>query len=119
MISKIISTYLADGLGFLTAAYLIPGFDINLNNYVPFLLLVAVFAAIHIVIQPIIKLILSPLILITFGLFNLVITGALLYIVDIYSQYITITGFLPLLYGTLIITIANIILNTGHRIFRN
>ena len=53
---------------------------------------------------------------ITLGLFNLVINGGLLYIVDKYSQNLTINGLPALIYGTLIITIVNVII---HQLLRS
>jgi uncharacterized membrane protein YvlD (DUF360 family) len=52
---------------------------------------------------------LGPIIILTLGLFNLVINAGLLYIVDKYSQNLTITGLPALAYGTIIITIVNVI----------
>ncbi len=114
MLSKAIITFISYAAGFLAAAYLIEGFDLTFT-LPSFLALIAVFTLIHLIIRPLIKLVLSPLILITFGLFNLVITAALLYIVDIYSAHISITGLTPLIYSTVVITIISLMFQAfGH-----
>ena len=109
---------IANTIAFLGAAYLVPNFDINLNNLGAFVALVIIFSVIQLLLRPFIKLVLSPLILVTLGLFNLVITGGILFIVDKYSENISINGLMPLIYGTLIITAVNMLLGTGRRMFR-
>ncbi|PIR87660.1 MAG: hypothetical protein COU10_03480 [Candidatus Harrisonbacteria bacterium CG10_big_fil_rev_8_21_14_0_10_45_28] len=118
MIQRSIALLIANSIAFLGAAYLIPNFSLDLNNVPAFIALIAVFSAIQLILRPIIKMVLSPLIIITFGLFNLVITGGILYLVDKYSQNITINGLTALLYTTLIVTIVNIVFNTGSRLFK-
>ncbi|MDP2629631.1 MAG: phage holin family protein [Candidatus Harrisonbacteria bacterium] len=103
MIRKIILTYLANFLALLAAAYFIPGFDI-VGSFKGFLALIGIITLIHLIIRPFIKLALSPIIFLTFGLFNIVINAAILFIIDIYSQNISIDGLLPLLYATLLIS---------------
>lgn len=109
MIRNVIVSFIANTLGLLGAAYFVAGFNIDSTNLVAFAALVGIFTLITLVIRPIIKFVLSPIIVLTFGLFNLVITGGLLMIVDNYSQYLTIGGLPALLYGTLIITIINVV----------
>ena len=111
MIRNVITALVANAIGLLGAAYFVAGFNVDATDLVAFGALVAVFTAVTLIIRPIIKLVLSPLIVLTLGLFNLVITGGLLMIVDNYSEYLTINGLPALLYGTLIITIINIIVH--------
>lgn len=111
MIRRVITALIANTAGLLGAAYFVAGFDIDTTDLVAFVALIGIFTVITLVIRPIIKFVLSPIIVLTFGLFNLVITGGLLMIVDNYSAHITINGLPALLYGTLIITIINVILH--------
>ncbi|MBI3495259.1 phage holin family protein, partial [Candidatus Berkelbacteria bacterium] len=90
-------------------------FDLNISNWQAFAALVAVFTFLNIIIKPLIRFFLGPLVILTFGLFNLVITGGLLYILDLYSQNLTITGLSALVAGTLIITVVNMIIHVVHR----
>ena len=115
MIKKIILGLLGNAAGLLAAAYLVKDFDVNISNWVAFASLIVVFTFVTLIIRPIIKLVLTPVIILTFGLFNLVITDGLLYIVDKYSQNLTISGLPALIYGTLLITIINIIFRLGER----
>lgn len=112
MITHLIAAILGNGAALLAAAYFVDGFNLNLSTgWESFAALVAVFSFISLVIKPLLKLFLGPLIIITFGLFNLVITAGILYIVDNYSENLTITGLPAIVYGTLIITIVNVIIH--------
>ena len=111
MIRKVITALASNALGLLGAGYFVAGFNINTSDLVAFGALIGVFTVVTLIIRPLIKLVLSPIIILTFGLFNLVITAGLLLIVDNYSAHLTISGLPALLYGTLIITIINVIIH--------
>ncbi|MDP3881017.1 MAG: phage holin family protein [bacterium] len=109
-IGRAISAYLGNVVAFLAAAFLITGFDL-IGSVSGFLLLMLVVTVIHLLIRPIIKLVFSPVIILTLGLFNIVINAIILYIVDIYSQNISIDGLMPLFYGTLLISVVGVLLH--------
>jgi putative membrane protein len=64
------------------------GRDDVLMTVLSFLLVAVVFGAVHAIIGPIIKVLSTPLYIVTFGLINLVINGALLLFVAWLSQLI-------------------------------
>ncbi len=116
MITHIIAAILGNGAALLAAAYFVDGFNLTLGpSWVPFAALVGVFTVISLVIKPLLKLFLGPIIILTLGLFNLVITAGILFVVDKYSENLTITGLhsgIPaLVYGTIIITVVNLIIH--------
>jgi putative membrane protein len=111
MIRSVITAFIANALGLFGAGYFVANFNIDTTDLVAFAALVGVFTLITLIIRPIIKFVLSPIIVLTLGLFNLVINGGLLMIVDNYSTHITIDGLPALLYGTLIITIINVVVH--------
>lgn len=104
----LILSFLGNCLAFLAAGFLVSGFDIS-GSVKAFLVLMAFVTLVHVIVRPILKLIFSPLILITLGLFSFVINVIILYVIDIYSQNISITGLMALLLGTLIISFVNIL----------
>ncbi len=65
--------------------------------------------ALHAVIRPVLKTILSPLIWITLGLFTLVINGAILWVVDYFLNFMLIDGFVTLLWVTMIVSLIGVI----------
>jgi len=111
MISRFISTFIANAIAFLVSAQFITGFTINFEP-ISFGLLILVFTLINLLIRPIVKLVLTPFIIVTLGLFNLVIGAGFLYIIDIYSKNISISSISALIYGTLIIAFVNLLLQT-------
>ena len=110
MIRHVITALIANTVAFLAAAYFVANFNIDTTDLIAFAALIGVFTLITLVIRPIIKFVLSPIIVLTFGLANIAINAGLLLIVDNYSQYLTISGLPALLYGTLIITIINVVI---------
>lgn len=58
-------------------------------------------------VRPIVKVLTFPLILVTLGLFNIVINLAILWGVDFILPQLEITGFLPLLWTTIIVSVIN------------
>ena len=104
-------------VAFLEAVYFIPGFQIS-AGYVNFLLAAGVLTLINAFIRPILKLLFTPIIFLTFGLGTLIINALMLYLLDKFLTNITITGTLSLIYATLIITAVNLVISfTGKRIF--
>src|SRR3989344_1945656 len=99
MIRNVITALIANTIAILASAYFVAGFNVDTTDLVAFAALIAVFTAITLILRPIIKFVLSPIIVLTFGLANIAINAGLLLIVDNYSQYLTISGLPALLYG--------------------
>ncbi len=62
---------------------------------------------IHLAVRPLLKFVLSPLILLTFGLFTIIINMFTLFLLDTFSDPLTIQGYAPLFLGTLIVGFAH------------
>ena len=63
------------------------------------------------------KTILAPLVWLTLGLFTIVINAGVLTLVDFFTTDITINGLVALLYGTLIISAANLVVGMSVKSF--
>ena len=100
------------------AAYFVSGFNVSFNFY-DFIKVVIIFTALNFLIKPIIKLILSPIIIITLGLGLILVNGAILYMLDFFSENITITGLTSLFYATLIIGAVNFIIHLFIKKFKS
>ncbi|MEK7115272.1 MAG: phage holin family protein [Patescibacteria group bacterium] len=109
-VAKLILTIVANLAAVVFASYFVPDFMVTTSaqGLVP---LVVTLSLINLTIRPIIKIFLSPLIFVTFGLFTLIINAGILFAVDIFSDYLTINGLLPLLYATSIISVINLLIN--------
>ncbi len=113
-IVQLIFYFLSNILALLVATYFIEGFILEpgLNSLV---LTAVALTLINTLIRPIIKLILTPIILFTFGLGVIIVNTLMLYLLDKLLPNITITGVLPLFYATLIISVVNLVVNFSAR----
>jgi putative membrane protein len=95
-----------NGVAVLIAAKLIPG--IVYTGSLPYLLVVGlVLGLINLLVKPIVSFFSFPLILVTLGLFYLVINGAMLYLADALLDELRIDGCLPAILGGLVIALFN------------
>ncbi|MBI4160366.1 MAG: phage holin family protein [Candidatus Yanofskybacteria bacterium] len=100
LISNILALYLAQlwvaGFGVIGGwkAYLIAGVALSLLNWV---------------VKPIIKIITGPLILLSLGLFLIVINAIIVWLAARLTGYIVVDGYVPLLLATIIIAAVNLI----------
>lgn len=115
LVSHIVLHLAANSLAILAADYLIPNFSFT-GNFKDLMVIAIALTAINTFIRPIVKLILSPFILITFGLLSIVINAVILYILDILQNTITIEGYKSLLLGTLLISATNMLLTASAKI---
>lgn len=109
-----ILSFISNLIAFIIAANFIAGFEVTYTP-VNFLWIVALFTLINIFIRPIVKFLLTPFIILTLGLFVLVINAGMLWLLDFLSVHITISGILPLIYATLIISLVNILISLSAR----
>ena len=110
VIARFILMLAANLAAALLAGYFVPDFQVtaNVQGLVP---LVFALTIINLFLRPFLKLILSPLIFVTFGLFTIIINAGILYVIDIFSDSLTINGLITLLYATLIISFINLIIH--------
>ncbi len=108
MIFRFIWKIATNSLSLFIAAYYLSGFNIN-GGIISLLIGGVVLALINIVIRPILKLISFPFLILTLGFFNIVINIVLLLIADRLLPQLSITDFWSLFWGSIIISIANII----------
>ncbi|MDI6717940.1 MAG: phage holin family protein [Patescibacteria group bacterium] len=106
LLSKILFYCFSNLISLIAAAYFIKGFEMagNFQNYFVVALL---FTAINILIKPVLKLILSPIIILTLGLGIIAVNAVVLYLLDFFSENVSISGILPLIYATIFISLVN------------
>ena len=95
-----------NGVALLIAAHLIPG--IVYTGDLWYLLIAGlVLGLINLVVKPIVSFFSFPLILVTLGLFYLVINGAMLYLADYFLDGLRVEGCLPAILGGVVIAACN------------
>ncbi len=109
LFGRIIAQLAANGIGLYLAHQYIEGFKIIPLNLKEFLLATLVLTFINFFVRPILKVVLSPIILITLGVALIAINGLTLYILTILVPAVTISGIQPLVYAALLTTAVNII----------
>ncbi len=82
----------------LLTTYFIPNFIVisDVPHLIP---LVAILTFMNLTIRPVLRIIFRPVIGITLGLFNIIISGGILYVIDIWSNSLTINGLWALIVG--------------------
>lgn len=113
-IIRLLSALVINAVALYAATYFIPGFWMSptLEAYAKVAL---VFTVIGAILRPILKVVLGPLILITFGIGIVVVNALILYLLDHLMPELAISGLIPLVYATLLISVVNSILSVGAR----
>ncbi len=103
---------IATGLGLLVAISIVPGLKFE-GSAGQFIVLALIFGLVNAVIRPILKFLSCPLVLLTLGLFVLIINALMLYITQALAQPLGIAfvvdGFGSALIGAIIISIVSVI----------
>jgi putative membrane protein len=107
---KLIAKLIIVALVILALPQFIPGISISLFSTA--LLVAVLFGILNAVVRPIILLIAFPITLITFGLFSFVVNAVLFWGVGTYIEGFEVAGFLPALYGSLVVSAVSYIMNS-------
>jgi len=105
---RFIVQILTNGLAIFLADYLLPGFVFE-GDILTLFIAGLILGLINFFIRPIVKLMASPLIVLSLGLFILVINMGLLWLLEYFVDELTITGLWTYLWGTLIIGLVNMV----------
>ena len=97
------------GVAVLLASQVIPGLEIT--NLPSGIAAVVILSFLNAIIRPILYLLSAPFILVTFGLFMVLINGFLLYLVSIVVKGFIVSGFWPAVGGALLISFVSGVLN--------
>ena len=118
--NKFFIRLLINGLAFYAAVSLLPGITALSSNPVNYVLLALIFGVLNAVVKPVLALLTCPFILLTLGLFTLVINTALFYLTGWLGQQFnygfTVSGFWTALLGALIVSVVGMI---GEIIFKD
>lgn len=115
LLAILIFQVFSNSIAILAANHFIPGF-IFTGNFVNLLFASLIFTLINLIIKPVLKLILTPFIILTFGLLIIAVNAFFLYLIDILEKTLTINGIIPLLLATLLIGLVNFLINAGAKI---
>src|SRR2546430_14674773 len=96
------------------ATHLVPGVTFT-GGWVPFLGVALVFGFVNAFIRPVAKLLTLPLIIVTFGIFSLVVNGLMLWLTSAVSSTLDlgfhVRGFWAAFFGALVVSIVSTLLS--------
>jgi putative membrane protein len=109
LVFKIILRILANSAAIWVANYLIPGFYFS-GSYISWISAGLVLATLNYLVKPILKLVTCPVIILTLGLFSVIINIFILFIAEKILPNLEISGIWPAFWGVIIISIINFII---------
>lgn len=107
---KLIIRLIINAIALWAAAQLVNG--IELTDQIGGILIVAlIFGVINAILGPILKILSFPFILVTLGLFTLVINGLLLWLTSAFTSYLSLSGFWAAFWGAVVVSIVSWLLS--------
>ena len=107
---RLIIRILVNAAALWLAAQIASGIELS-GNIWAILLVALIFGVINAIIKPIVKLFSLPILVVTLGLFALVINAAMLALTAALTDNLSVDGFLPAILGALVISIVGAVLN--------
>lgn len=108
---KLILRLVINAASIWVAAHFIDGITLDINNIVGVIIVALVFGFANAVIKPIVKFFSFPAIVLTLGLFTVIINAALLWGTAALTTALTVQGIGPAIIGSIIIAIVSWVLS--------
>jgi putative membrane protein len=115
---SLIVRWIVSALSLFVAAWLLPGIQVdNSLGWVVYAAMAVILSLVNALIRPLLKLLTCPLILLTLGLFTLVVNAVTLLIASaianrFFNVGFYIDGFWPAFWGAIIVSLVSVVLNT-------
>ncbi|HEY4484358.1 MAG TPA: phage holin family protein [Candidatus Paceibacterota bacterium] len=100
------------------AYLLVPGLIVN-RGVTGFVLAGLVLGLLNLTVKPILKFVSAPIIILTLGIFSLIINGFLLWLVSYFLDFVVIQTSSALIWSTIIISFVNVIITTASKALTN
>jgi putative membrane protein len=113
---KLLVRWVIAALALFVAAWLVPGITVDGNGWVVYAVMAVILGLVNAIVRPLLKLMTCPLILLTLGVFVLVINALTLLLassiaVNWFNVGFYVDGFWPAFLGGLIVSIVTVILS--------
>ncbi|HID29192.1 MAG TPA: phage holin family protein [Desulfobacterales bacterium] len=113
---KLLIRWVIAGLALFAAAWLVPGITVAENGWVVYAVMAVILGLVNAIVRPLLKFLTCPLILLTLGLFILVINGITLWLasaiaVNWFHVGFYVDGFWPACLGALIVSAVTVVLS--------
>ncbi len=114
-LTKILVRWVITALALFVAALMVPGIRVSGTAWVAYAVMAVILGLVNALVRPVLKLLTCPLILLTLGLFTLVINGFTLWlsarIANALGIGFYVDGFWPAFWGALIVSIVSVLLS--------
>ncbi len=107
IVQKFALVFLANALGLYLATLYVPGVNIPLKLE-GFAVVAAVLTLIHLFIRPLIRVVLTPVIILTLGAAGILVNALTLYLLDLILPTVIIGSLLSLILATIIVSVTNL-----------
>jgi len=112
--TKFFLRWVINAIALYAAVYLVPGVNLA-GNWVSIIWLALIFGLVNAFLRPLLSVLTCPLIILTLGLFTLLINTFLFWLTSVIGQAfnlnLTIQGFWPAFLGGLVVTVVSVIMS--------
>jgi putative membrane protein len=112
---RLVIRWAITGVSLFVAAWIVPGIVVERERWVVYALMAVILGLVNAVVRPVLKLLSCPLILLTLGLFTLVINGFTLWLASTIGQTwnvgFIVHGLWPAILGGIVVSVVSTILS--------
>lgn len=112
--NRFIIRWIINAVALYIAIAIVPGIHMQSSNWLSIIWLALIFGVINALLSPLLKFLTCPLILLTLGLFTLVINTVLFWLAgrvgELFGVGFTVAGFLPALLGSIVVSVISVLL---------
>jgi len=113
---KLLIRWVITSLALFAAAWFVPGIRVEGNAWIVYAVMAVILGLVNAIVRPLLKLLTCPLVILTLGLFTLVINGVTLWLASVIARkwfYVGfyVDGFWAAFLGALIVSIVTVILS--------
>ena len=117
--SRFFLRWFINAVALYAAVVFVPGIHSQSANWVSILVLALIFGLLNALLRPLLKFLTCPLIILTLGLFTLLINTFLFWLAGVlgssFNAGFTVDGFWPAFLGGLVVTIVSVVLTTAFK----
>ena len=112
---KLLLRWLINALALFAAVRVVPGIEVDGTGWVVYAVVAIIFGLVNALIRPLLKMMTCPLIILTLGLFTLIINALMLWLTSWIGTVIGygfyVDGFWPAFLGGLVVSVVSVVLN--------
>lgn len=113
---KFLYRWVINGLALFAAASFVPGIHVEGNGWMVFAAMALILSLVNAFLRPLLKFLSCPLILMTLGLFTMIINAGTLWLASTiavrwFNVPFTVDGFWPAFWGALVVSIISVVFN--------